>query len=264
MADGTVLRGRLRGKPVHIYTLKDPVTGAVRYVGATTNALRVRLHHHTMAAKGRRKSKLALWFKSLLDVGSMPAAEAIETVPADGDWPEAEKRWIAHFRAEGADLVNSTDGGPGINGFKASAELRRAVTARLLSPDNPRRGSPKSQEVVEKVRAARRANPMAGVHLRSGALHGRARPVIVDGVRYATVTEAGQALGVTDTAIHGRIRRGKAHYADVLPGERPRNRAVVVDGVRYESASAAARALGIRRSAVSHRLKMGYAHYAED
>ena len=50
----------------HIYSLSDPNTGEIRYVGKTYNQLRKRLYSHLNECKTGNKSHKINWIKSLL------------------------------------------------------------------------------------------------------------------------------------------------------------------------------------------------------
>lgn len=55
-----------------IYGLTDPDTNEVRYVGRTTTALSLRLAHHVASARGGSEQFVAMWVRSLLNVGKRP------------------------------------------------------------------------------------------------------------------------------------------------------------------------------------------------
>ena len=100
-----------------IYTLSDPRTGELRYVGMTAKPSRRRYQHTQLWYQGGRKNHLANWLRLLISEGLVPDFSVIEEV-ADGAWQESERRWIQHYLEEGCDLVNATDGGDGVTGWK--------------------------------------------------------------------------------------------------------------------------------------------------
>lgn len=104
-----------------IYGLCDPVTGELRYVGKTTQLLRIRLSQH---ARSRRRAHLTSWIRSL---SKRPSIFAIEEVDDDGC--EAERHHIAAFKALGARLVNHTPGGEGNPGLRHTEEAKRKIGA---------------------------------------------------------------------------------------------------------------------------------------
>ena len=90
-----------------IYVLIDPVDGEVRYVGKTNNPKR-RLAMHCNSKYDTHSSR---WVHRLKRRGLKPEMLVIQENLTDQDWPEAEKRWIAHYKAAGARLTNITEGG---------------------------------------------------------------------------------------------------------------------------------------------------------
>ena len=108
---------------VTIYSLHNPLTNELRYVGKTTAPLRKRLANHVHAAR-KYRHYTASWIKSLLEQGVRPVIREIEVVDLEFG-SERERHWIAYYRASGARLTNLTDGGDGqAPGFRHSAEVR--------------------------------------------------------------------------------------------------------------------------------------------
>ncbi len=110
----------MNGNPVHIYVLKDPRDGIVRYVGKTECALKKRLVHHLHSSKKPADHK-ARWMAKLVRDGVTPIIESIEVCPFE-IWQERECFWIKKYRDDGFDLTNTAEGGKGANG-----ELMRAI-----------------------------------------------------------------------------------------------------------------------------------------
>ncbi len=99
---------------VTIYELFDPRAPAiVRYIGKAKNA-QARHKGHIHSAQ-KPKLPCAKWIKSLEDEGVTVGMRVIELVE-EKDWKRTEKYWIAHYRNEGAPLLNLSNGGEGING----------------------------------------------------------------------------------------------------------------------------------------------------
>lgn len=121
-----------------IYTLKNPRTNEVRYVGWTKRGGNRRLNTHIQEAVGKiATTHKARWILSLLSVGIRPVMDVIESGTGEG-WREAEQRWIALFRAQGVRLTNATDGGEGTVGYKPSAKARELTSLRTKGkPMNP-------------------------------------------------------------------------------------------------------------------------------
>lgn len=126
---------------IHIYSLSDPRTGQIRYVGKALNPFhRIRKH-----LCDKRSSHKTNWIQSLLCIGLKPSIDILETVP-EGEWQEAERFWIAYLRFLGCPLTNLDNGGWGVakltpeirrkmsqsrTGLKASEAARRNISAAL-------------------------------------------------------------------------------------------------------------------------------------
>ena len=96
-----------------IYALTCPDTGEVRYIGKANNPqLRLKSHISRDNNKRSERSHKSNWIKSLMESGKYPSMIILEEV-ALSNWIEAEKKWIAHYRLNGAKLTNITDGGQG-------------------------------------------------------------------------------------------------------------------------------------------------------
>lgn len=91
----------------YIYTLCDPRSGDVRYVGKTID-LGARAKSHLR----REKTHKGAWVRSLLTAGVTPRLEVLDVVPHD-EWKFWEQHWIQVFRGWGFDLVNGDNGGLG-------------------------------------------------------------------------------------------------------------------------------------------------------
>ncbi len=93
---------------VKIYTLSDPDSGVIRYIGVTKKTLKARLAAHKSSAKNASKlSHKINWFRSL---SKSPVIKLIEEVPEEDMW-YTEMYWISQFKHWGFNLVNTTEGG---------------------------------------------------------------------------------------------------------------------------------------------------------
>ncbi len=109
---------------ISIYVLIDPRDEEIRYVGKTKSPKR-RLGSHL---RDRDDSYRTRWIGKLGRMGMVPRMQVIQEVPASFE-AEAEKYWIAYFRAIGCRLTNSTDGGEGNLGWCPSEETRAKMSA---------------------------------------------------------------------------------------------------------------------------------------
>jgi hypothetical protein len=89
-------------KPLSIYTLADPRTGQVRYVGATSDVgARFKTHR---SCKGGDNYPRKAWLAELRALGLTPVCVVLEEGPGTGY--ADERKWIAFYLAIGADLTN--------------------------------------------------------------------------------------------------------------------------------------------------------------
>jgi hypothetical protein len=93
---------------VFIYSLHDPETGHLRYVGKAVNTAR-RLKNH-LSRTVFEKSHRASWIKNLKSRGLKPLQFVVEEVSEQG-WENREIFYIARAHELGFDLVNGTAGG---------------------------------------------------------------------------------------------------------------------------------------------------------
>ncbi len=119
MNDSTTSPGK-----VYIYSLTDPFTGEIRYVGKSIRP-RERLANQCNEKSNTHRCH---WIQSVLAKGGRPIQTILEELSPDADWQEAEKRWIAYGREQGWPLTNGTDGGDGVPGLSGEAKERLLKT----------------------------------------------------------------------------------------------------------------------------------------
>lgn len=205
---------------VKIYALKCPISLEVRYVGKTSQSLSKRMNCHRYTYD---KSHRTNWFKSLKEKGFIPIIELIEEVE-ENVWPEKERFWIAHFKAQGAILCNGTDGGRGgRSGVSHSEETRRKMSLA-------QKGKKVPPEVVAKTKATlmgrivpddQKAKMRIGQKIRweKGEIAGNSKltPEIVQKIRNnidkSTLTEMARAANVSKITIwHIKKRHTWKHF----------------------------------------------------
>lgn len=101
----------------HLYTLKDPITNIVKYVGYSKNPKR-RLWEHLRDAKKGLKTHKSFWIKSLLDIQQVPIMNIIKVCECHEDILIEEINLIKTLKEKNIQLTNLTNGGDGRNGFK--------------------------------------------------------------------------------------------------------------------------------------------------
>lgn len=118
---------------VYIYSLADPRTGEVRYVGKSIN-LKKRIDNHLHI---RKKSHCSSWIQSLKTLKLKPIFEILDCVPKE-EWVFWEQWWICQMKAWGFRLTNHTIGGEGQSGTKQSEESNKkrslSLKGRKLGP----------------------------------------------------------------------------------------------------------------------------------
>lgn len=124
---------------MYIYLLIDPMTNMVRYVGQTYNVER-RIKEHinecNSLSKNKSKSHKSNWIKKLKKMDKLPIMEIIETCYAN-DVDFWERHYISLYKSWGYNLVNKTDGGYGIRGYKYSNEFKLERSCKYKGKGNP-------------------------------------------------------------------------------------------------------------------------------
>lgn len=106
-----------------IYTLSNPLTQEVKYIGKTINNLNSRLRQHITR---KRMNKTTCWIKSLFKEGLIPLIEELDSC----EWEQSadlEIFYISIFKLWGFNLTNLTDGGEGTIGYKFSEESKAKI-----------------------------------------------------------------------------------------------------------------------------------------
>lgn len=107
-----------KNRLIYVYTLSDPNTSEIRYVGITYNVRR-RYNEHLRFSKFKN-THVYTWIRSLKD---KPKVDIIDTCRV-GDFPVLEKYYITLYREMGHNLTNHTLGGEGTYGMKMSDEFK--------------------------------------------------------------------------------------------------------------------------------------------
>jgi hypothetical protein len=149
-----------------IYALMEPIplldAGSVRYVGFTSGLVLKRLIGHMREARSvdpNYDSHKNRWLRQLLGCGLHPSHIVLETGDDMDLWADAEKKWIAQFRALGARLTNATDGGDGTPGRAHSPETKAKIGARTRVAQRGRKHTAGTLAKMSESAKARWAKP---------------------------------------------------------------------------------------------------------
>jgi len=129
----------------YIYTLSDPRTEEVRYVGKAFNLIK-RLRTHISAAK-KETTRKANWIKSLIKAGLKPEIKELEAIFINEvkAWEDAETFWIESLRFLGCRLTNGTVGG------KLGASPSKEVRDKIARWHKGRKRSPEARANMAKA-----------------------------------------------------------------------------------------------------------------
>lgn len=146
-----------------IYGLTHPETGELRYIGWTQNPLQRRLKAHWNSVSSGSQDPVHKWMRKLKSGGLKPVAVILEEVESI----DREIHWIRVKRAEGARLLNCTDGGDGFLNPSEEVRKKRSEKAKqqVRTPGEIERwktinvGRKHSEETKAKLSAIRKGKP---------------------------------------------------------------------------------------------------------
>jgi hypothetical protein len=145
---------------IKIYTLTDPRTNQVRYVGKTKQLLKFRFNNHYTLYN--HKYYKACWIKSLRSLNLKPIIEIIDEVE-ENNWKFWEQYWISQFKTWGFKLTNMTNGGDGMLGYKNKNKYKHTQkTKDIISRKN--KAIIKSEEWKRKA-AEGKKKPIIGISI---------------------------------------------------------------------------------------------------
>lgn len=113
----------------YIYTLSDPQTEEIRYVGQTVNVEKRYALHLFHSKNGRARTHKEKWINSLMAEGKKPLIEIIWK----GDYSLIDEReiyFISLFKLFEQRLTNSTNGGKTTSGRPCSEETKKKLSEK--------------------------------------------------------------------------------------------------------------------------------------
>lgn len=137
-------------KNYKIYTLNDPITNEIRYVGQTCNSLNSRLTQHLKSKGGSYRVK---WINSLIKKGLKPTINLLVEGLDKNECNSQERFYIKTFREQGIKLVNMTDGGEGSFGFKHTDK-----TKKLLCEIRKKNNTQENKDLIARLAKERWSN----------------------------------------------------------------------------------------------------------
>lgn len=133
-----------------IYTLTDPITNEVRYIGLTFNDLKQRLRSH---CSEKSKSHKSNWIQLLKSKGLKPLIKAIEeNISSYEETCEKEIYYINKYRSDGHRLTNSASGGNKNKKMSLETKIKMSKSAKnrkyklVLSDETKKTMSERSKE----------------------------------------------------------------------------------------------------------------------
>lgn len=90
------------------------------------------------------------------------------------------------------------------------------------------------------------------------AITNTGNPCVWNGVHYNTVKDAAQAIGISPSAMHIRLKRGLTCDEEVKPRNHDKRTPCTWNGIAYQSITDAARANGLTVDTMCARIKAGY------
>lgn len=235
-------------RPWEIYTLSDPRSMAVRYVGVTFRQ-KQRYNEHISRAITGGKTHRDCWIRSLIAAGIRPLYQTIQSGIGEG-WQDAERHWIAFYRSR-FDLTNLTDGGDGTPGIIPSPELRekwskmRAGTKYAPGRVSAMKGKKHTPEAVEKIRKAgsgRKHSAQSKAKL--SAIH-TGKTLSEDHRQKLSVAHSGKTLS--------------ENHKQKIAATTPNRKAVlcVETGQIFPSITEAAKTLGVSEASINQAIRKG-------
>jgi group I intron endonuclease len=180
---------------IYIYSLTDPITNKIRYIGKSVNPNQ-RYSAHISRSK-ERKTHTNCWIYGLLKKGLKPILNVIEECD-ESNWIEREKYHISLHE----NLTNLTEGGEGIHGFKVSEESKKKMSEAHKGEKNHFYGKTHSEETRKKLSDIIKAKNTSS---ENNHFYGK--------------THSNESIKIISNKAKNRWERGDLHLPPVMVGE---------------------------------------------
>lgn len=198
---------------IYIYSLTDPITNKIRYIGKSITPNQ-RYSSHLSRAK-EKKTHTNCWIYGLLKKGVKPIMTIIEECD-ETNWIEKEQYYISINEK----LTNLTEGGEGIHGLKFSEESKRKMSEAHKGEKNHFYGKTHSEETRKKLSKIIKGKNLSG-----------------DNNYFYSKTHSVETKENISVKAKNRWKRGDLHLPPVMVGkENPSTKKrlfISPDGVKY-------------------------------
>jgi group I intron endonuclease len=187
---------------VYIYSLVDPRTNQIRYVGKTVN-FQKRLKHHIN--ENRNRTHKEQWIHGLKKQGLLPQLEILDIVP-ETEWQFWESWWISLLRSWSFDLTNIGFGGEGGND---TPETRLKISIKNKG-NKYRVGTKFTEEQKANMSKVLTGRKLSTQHIANKA-KGCFKSIDLDRLKYhysltQNYTELSKIFGLSESKIYKTLR----------------------------------------------------------
>lgn len=181
-----------------IYSLLDPDTNEIRYIGKTTEKRKSKRLNEHIRGSSKLKNKKDYWINKLLKKGKKPIMEVIELISLDLV-DERESYWISQF----ANLTNLTSGGE--KSYQITEELREKLRLINSGENNPcygRRWSDAERKKLSDINKGRTLSESQKTKIGESL----SKKISINGVIYKSITFASKELHMSKSTIISNLR----------------------------------------------------------
>lgn len=179
---------------VYIYSLIDPQSNQVRYIGKSINPKRRYYEHIKYVDNNSHKSN---WIKKLILQGLKPSLSIIEECDLN-TWESRERYWITQY----PNLTNGTDGG---EDCRITPEVRERLRVINSGENNPCYGKVWTDEERQRLSESRKKVKLTE-EWKDNIGKTLGYRCEIDGVIYRSKKQASIILGVSHTTIDRRLK----------------------------------------------------------